>query len=281
MANYSFRYVITKSGRVFRLDGWTPVREIIGGYWKQPNFIEQEEILSGLILDENAAESLASEEDSDVYKKSYPTHRLINTLIYSLAVLLYSYFEGTLKQDFNPSQLTKHYIFKSCFAYSIYVIDIYLQSGLSYYDYKDNHITDFLTYGTPKYYNYFFEAHENEEEVSDYIWDLYSTYAVVGDSEVPSDYNLRDIILDKRIIDEIEKNSDPIKKGFNYLHRTILNFINEDYSYPKLGIERNDDLFSASTIISYNNIYFSSLQLVKLIKDVLEQIEAKIKIERE
>ena len=65
MPNYDFRYVLTKSGRVFRLDGWKPVREIIDGYWSAPRSIDQSEILNAIQIDESHAESFAIENDSE------------------------------------------------------------------------------------------------------------------------------------------------------------------------------------------------------------------------
>ena len=278
MLNYDFRYVLTKFGRVFRLDGWKPVREIVDGYWSAPRSIDQSEILNAIQIDESYAESFAIENDSEFLENTYPTIKLIDQLLYGLSITLYAYFEETTKEDFKPKKQTKQYMFKSCLAFSIYVIDRYLQS-LSYFEYKEKRLIDLLKYGTPMYFNSFFKTHDNEEEISVYIWDLYLTYAKVGDSNIPSDYDLRDIIHDVRIQEDIAKKSGPIHKAFNYLNRTIFSYLDGNYSYPRIGENRPFEGHGFTKTIAYNEVYFSSIPLLGIVSDILNVIKTKIEKE--
>ena len=280
MPNYTFRYVVTDDKRVFRLDGWKPVKEIVNGKWSDPNPIEQSKILNGKVVSEVEADKYAIIKDENFLDNAYPTNKLIDECIYGLAVTLYAYLEEQLDAQFKPKKKIKEYIFKSCLAFSIQVIDRYTQY-FEYYDYKEKRITDLLTYGTPLYFNTFFNKRDNEEEISVYIWDLYSEYVKVSDSNNTYDYNLTKLFFnDKNITGMIEESANPISKSFQYLHRTVLSYLREDYSYPKLGENRCMDTINATTILLYTDIYFSSLPLLSLVKEIIKTLKEKINKDR-
>lgn len=137
MSNYEFRFVITQNGRIFKLDGWTPVREIINNEWSKPTQIDKEELFNATIIDENTASKFANNVDVDYADPSFPLDRTTISCLFNGSMDLYEYLINNLEKPYKNDDLfidldgikfknnNKEYVYLDSLAYIFFLLDVF------------------------------------------------------------------------------------------------------------------------------------------------------------
>lgn len=268
--NYEARFVITKSGRVLKLDGWKPVREILNRKWTEPLPIEQSEVLNAKIISFSEAQEYADYLDDKLFYPIRVREDLRKTIL-KFSYNLYKYFISELSKkvdsygiddntiQFKVNDENKYFLFFHCISFYLFLFDLYCRESIAgfiemFYIMIYEELPKLLYCFNPNYLN--------EKEIGETLFEIYDAFF-----RVYSDSHFREDYLDyadnpKEPFQKKEGNSDNVFRPWYYFSRIVyLKFIgleiNElpawnNYTYKSYGSSFNRSTFENVSFFGEN-----------------------------
>ncbi len=268
--NYQARFVITKSGRVIKLDGWKPVREIINKKWTNPRPIEQSEVLDGKVVSFFEAQKYADCLDDEILKPSRIREDL-QIIISKYAYNLYEYFIAELSKEvdnyglddtvihFKVNDENKCFLFVHCISFYLFLFDLYCRESIAGFV-EMFYIMVYEEF--PKLLYFFNLNYLNEKEIGGTLFEIYDVfYKVYFDNSLRKDY-LDYADNPKEPFQKNESDSNNIFRVWCYFSRIVyLKFMGfeisdlptwDNYSYKSYGSSFNRNAFENASFFGEN-----------------------------
>ena len=276
--NYEARFIITKSGRVLKLDGWKPVREILNRKWAKPLPIEQSEVLSAKIISFFEAQEYADYLDDEKLEPSRIREDLRKT-ISKYAYILYEYFIAELSKEvesyglddtviqFKVNDENRYFLFVHCISFYLFLFDLCCRESIAGFV-EMFYIMVYEEF--PKLLYFFNPNYLDQEEIGKTLFEIYDVFF-----RVYSDRHFREDYLDyadnpKDPFQKKEGNSNNVFHPWYYFSRIVyLKFmgleINElpawnNYTYKSYGSSFNRSAFENASFFGENEFLYDAVE---------------------